>query len=160
MKRVIRWAVPGLLAAVFPLAAVSAEAVKLQTDKSAKHGAYLTDSEGRALYMFMADRQGKDGAQAQSNCYDACAKAWPPLIAGEGEPQAGPQVDKSLVGTLERKDGKQQVTYNGWPLYYFVKDKGPGQATGQDVKGFGAEWYLLTAQGERVGHAAAGSGKR
>ena len=136
-----------------------ADEVKLETEKSAQYGAYLTDSRGRALYMFEADKQGEGKAEAKTNCYDACAKAWPPLIA-EGKPQAGSRVDESLIGTVERKDGKKQVTYNGWPLYYFIKDKGKGEATGQDVEGFGGEWYLLTAEGERVGHAAAGSGKR
>jgi predicted lipoprotein with Yx(FWY)xxD motif len=136
-----------------------ADAVKLQTEKSAKYGTYVTDAKGRALYMFQADKQGQGQTKAQSNCYDACAKAWPPLIA-EGSPEAGSNIDKSKIDTVERKDGSKQVTYNGWPLYYFVKDKGKGDTTGQDVKGFGAEWYLLTAGGERVGHASAGGGKR
>ena len=43
-----------------------------------------------------------------------------------------------------------QVTYNGWPLYYFVKDKQAGEATGQDVKGFGGEWYLVKPQGTKL----------
>jgi predicted lipoprotein with Yx(FWY)xxD motif len=137
-------------------APAAAAGVKLETDKSAQHGTYVTDSKGRALYMFEADKQGKRGAQAQSNCYDACASAWPPLIAEDDMPQAGAQLDESLIGTIERNDGKKQVTYNGWPLYYFVKDKGKGQASGQDVKGFGGEWYLLGTEGEKVGHAATG----
>lgn len=159
MKRTIRNAAAAGLAVAFSLGTAFADAVKLETEKSAEHGTYVTDAQGRALYMFEADRQGKGRAPAQSSCYDACAKAWPPLIA-EGSPQAGGQVDKSLIGTFERKDGKRQVTYNGWPLYYFVKDKGSGEATGQDVEGFGGEWYLLTAEGGKVGHAAAGSSKR
>ena len=43
-----------------------------------------------------------------------------------------------------------QVTYNGWPLYYFIKDKAPGDTMGQDVKGFGAEWYLVMPSGKEV----------
>lgn len=158
MKRISSNSVLGFTALSFALGTAVAGPVALETDKSPKYGAYLTDSQGRALYMFEADRQGKSGGQAQSSCYDACAKAWPPLIA-DATPQAGSQVDKSLLGTVKRKDGQTQVTYNGWPLYYFVKDKGKGEAAGQDVKGFGAEWYLLTPDGEKVGHAEE-AGKR
>jgi predicted lipoprotein with Yx(FWY)xxD motif len=43
-----------------------------------------------------------------------------------------------------------QVTYGGWPLYYFVQDQGPGEATGQDKHGFGGEWYLVTPAGEKA----------
>jgi predicted lipoprotein with Yx(FWY)xxD motif len=54
---------------------------------------------------------------------------------------------------VERKDGANQVTYNGWPLYRYVKDVGPQTATGQDVSEFGGEWYLVTPTGEEV-HAS------
>src|SRR3954470_3926347 len=36
------------------------------------HGSYLTDGSGRALYEWVADRDGK------SSCMGACASAWPP----------------------------------------------------------------------------------
>ncbi len=55
-----------------------------------------------------------------------------------------------LIGTFERDDGKMQVTYGGWPLYHFVRDKAPGDTNGQDVEGFGAEWYLVSPSGEEV----------
>lgn len=45
-----------------------------------------------------------------------------------------------------------QVSYGGWPLYNYVKDQGPGQTTGQDIEGFGGEWYLVSPSGEIVGH--------
>jgi predicted lipoprotein with Yx(FWY)xxD motif len=117
--------------------------------QSDQYGTYLADAEGRALYLFTADLQGSGEAKAVSNCYDACAEAWPPLSA-DNEPQAGEQVDAALLGTIERNDGSKQVTYNGWPLYYFVKDQGAGEITGQDKHGFGGEWYLVTPQGAKV----------
>lgn len=124
-------------------------AAQLTAAQSAEYGAYVADAEGRALYMFTADQQGTGDQAATSNCYDACAQAWPPLLT-EGDPVAGPQVDETLLGTLERQDGTTQVTYGGWPLYYYVQDQGPGQTTGQDVQGFGGEWYLVSPQGERI----------
>jgi predicted lipoprotein with Yx(FWY)xxD motif len=56
-------------------------------------------------------------------------------------------LDASKLGTATRKDGSSQVTYNGWPLYYYAKDKAPGDVTGQDV---GSVWYVVSAAGDKV----------
>jgi len=128
---------------------VLADTAKVEVKSSDKYGAYLTDAEGRSLYLFKADTRGKDGKTATSACYDKCATAWPPLKSADA-PAAGTDVNKSLLGTIERKDGSKQVTYGGWPLYYFAKDKAPGDTNGQDVEGFGEEWYLVTPAGKKV----------
>ncbi|ARS35006.1 hypothetical protein CA264_05875 [Pontibacter actiniarum] len=128
---------------------VAEEGAKLETRSTEELGAYLTDASGRSLYMFEAD------SSAQSNCYDACAEAWPPYTT-EGTAEAGVGVDAALVGAIQRTDGRMQVTYNGMPLYYYVKDSGAGQTTGQDIEDYGAEWYLVTPSGEKV-HAESGS---
>lgn len=131
----------------FTLTAASAWAAQptgqasIEAKQKAPIGNYLTDSEGRSLYLFKADKPN------QSTCYDDCATAWPPVLT-EGQPQAGADVDPNMLGTIERKDGSTQVTYGGWPLYYFVKDQQPGEIKGQDVTGFGAEWYLVTPEGQ------------
>jgi predicted lipoprotein with Yx(FWY)xxD motif len=39
------------------------------------------------------------------------------------------------------------VTYNKMPLYYWVKDKKPGDATGQDV---GKVWYVIDPSGKMI----------
>jgi hypothetical protein len=53
-----------------------------------------------------------------------------------------------MLGTTEREDGTTQVTYNGRPLYGFIGDKSPGEANGNEVDAFGAEWFALTKEGE------------
>lgn len=113
------------------------------------YGTYVVDGQGRALYMFTADQRGQGAGEAVSNCYDACAKAWPPLTV-RGKPQVGPQLQQGLVDTIQRRDGTRQVTYGGWPLYYYVRDQGPGAVTGQDVHGFGGEWYLVGPGGSKI----------
>lgn len=110
--------------------------------KTSADGKFLTDAEGMSLYLFEADSENT------STCYDDCAAAWPPLLT-EGEPTAEGEVDAAKLSTIERKDGSTQVTYGGWPLYYFVKDQAPGDIQGQDVEGFGAEWYLVAPDGEK-----------
>jgi predicted lipoprotein with Yx(FWY)xxD motif len=104
-------------------------------------GTILVTSEGMTLYDFHKDKGG------ESSCYGACAGAWPPLLT-EGDPQAQGAADRGLLGTTKRKDGTVQVTYNGWPLYTYVGDQEPGEANGNDIDQFGAEWYALQPNGE------------
>jgi predicted lipoprotein with Yx(FWY)xxD motif len=104
-------------------------------------GTILVDSEGRTLYDFHKDKGSK------SACYGACAAAWPPLLT-EGNPQTQGAADRSMLGTTKRKDGTEQVTYNGWPLYTYAGDQKPGEANGNDISQFGAQWYALQANGQ------------
>jgi predicted lipoprotein with Yx(FWY)xxD motif len=103
-------------------------------------GQILVDSSGHTLYDFRRDRG------TASSCYGACEAAWPPLLT-EGEPHASNGAQEGLIGTTKRRDGSEQVTYNGSPLYTFGGDKGPGEANGNGVEAFGAEWYALTPSG-------------
>ncbi len=103
-------------------------------------GSFLVDDKGMTLYLFTKDTPNT------SVCYDKCATAWPPLLT-TGDPVAGEGVDASKLGTTTRTDGSIQVTYNGWPLYYYEKDKAAGDVIGQDV---GGVWYVVNAAGDKV----------
>jgi predicted lipoprotein with Yx(FWY)xxD motif len=106
-------------------------------------GSILVDSTGRTLYLFKAD------VGTRSACSGACAAAWPPLLAS-GKPTAGTGLTASKLGTATRSGGGRQVTYNGHPLYLFVKDTKPGQTAGQGVTAFGAAWFALTPSGSQI----------
>lgn len=128
------------------------EQARMTVEDGAGHGSYLADADGRALYMFTVDRKGDMAdVQAKSNCADACADAWPPLRSTIA-PVAGDGADPELLDVIEREGGTRQVTYNGWPLYYFVQDSELGEITSQDKHGFGGEWYLVSPDGEPVEH--------
>lgn len=90
-------------------------------------GEVLTDSKGMTLYTFDKDAKG------QSNCYDQCAKKWPPLTAASGAKAMG---DFSAV---KRKDGSMQWAAKGMPLYLWQGDKKPGDTTGDGV---GGVWHV------------------
>lgn len=122
------------------------DAARLGVARHDELGAYLTDGEGRALYLFKSDTAG------QSTCFDRCADVWPPLLTDGMAEATDDALQGLLIGTLRRPDGTMQVTYGGWPLYYYEQDRGPGDIQGQDIMGFGAEWYLIGPDGEEVEH--------
>jgi hypothetical protein len=46
-----------------------------------------------------------------------------------------------------RSDGSSQVTYGGWPLYYYSGDAAPGDVNGQGVNGV---WYVVSPDGDEI----------
>jgi predicted lipoprotein with Yx(FWY)xxD motif len=114
---------------------------------AANVGQVLVDSKGMTLYYFQKDQKGS----GKSKCSGPCAEAWPPLTTS-GTAKAMTGVQSSMLGTIMRSDGTEQVTYAGWPLYTFVEDKKPGEDNGTDSKAFGASWYPLHPNGEKAGH--------
>lgn len=90
-------------------------------------GKIFTDQSGQSLYTFKKDASGV------SNCYSACAVAWPPFTA------AADATTKGEWSLISRKDGSKQWALNGMPLYYFAADKAAGDVKGDGV---GGVWHL------------------
>lgn len=91
--------------------------------------AVLADAKGISVYTFDLDSEGK------SVCRGRCLEVWPPL---------GVATDAQLVapfGKITGNNGKPQLTLKGLPLYYFHKDKAPG-----DVLGHYPDWQLVFVQ--------------
>jgi predicted lipoprotein with Yx(FWY)xxD motif len=130
-------------AAGHPAGAASTSSMAHVEIVNTKLGKVLADGRGHTLYLFEKDKRSK------SACSGPCAQAWPPLMT-TGKPMAGAGVSASKLGTTTRAGGGKQVTYNGHPLYGFVKDTGPRQTHGEGLKAFGAEWYVLSAAGKAV----------
>ena len=95
----------------------------------------LTNGKGFTLYSFAPD------TPTTSKCYGSCAAYWPPVIgssaAGSGLP--------GETGTIKRTDGSLQLTYNGHPLYTYIGDSAPGQATGNNLNLNGGLWLEVPA---------------
>ena len=45
------------------------------------------------------------------------------------------------VTTITRTDGSHQLTYNGHPLYTYIGDTAPGQASGNNLNLNGGLWH-------------------
>ncbi|WP_347108570.1 hypothetical protein AAHB33_17005 [Paenarthrobacter sp. S56] len=129
-----------------PSSSPAAAAVMKTASSSA--GQIVVDSKGMSLYFFTKDV--KDSGT--SACTGACLSAWPVFTTTSDAPAVDGVSGK--VGTIATPDGKKQVTLNGMPLYYYAKDKAPGDVSGQGV---GNVWYLVSPTGEMV-KGAAGTG--
>jgi len=103
-----------------------------------EYGKLLVGPTGMALYTFDKDAAGV------SNCGGGCAKNWPPLVGGF-DPANGYGVMAAddvtgQLGLIARDDGGMQVTLDGKPLYYWLKDTAAGQTSGDGV---GGVWHRI-----------------
>ncbi|WP_421946254.1 hypothetical protein [Pedobacter sp.] len=99
---------------------------------------YFTDGAGRTLYAFSPDKNNKNTftrADLSNNTiwpvYEAELKSLPSIIT------------KDLIG-LTDVFGKKQMTYKGWPLYYFNQDLNRGENKGVSVGAAPGFWPVLT----------------
>jgi predicted lipoprotein with Yx(FWY)xxD motif len=94
-------------------------------------GQYLVDKDGRTLYIFSNDPDGKD------SCTGQCQLYWPAFnVTNLTASMLGPELDFADFGSVTSSAGKPQLTYKGWPLYYFAPDgmniEAPGQIQGDN----------------------------
>ncbi|WNR45932.1 hypothetical protein [Paenibacillus roseipurpureus] len=104
----------------------------VKTSKSDQLGTYLVDSKGMALYLFTKDKGD------MNSCVGQCIVNWP--VFYDANLTVSSDLNASDFGEFTRNDGTKQTTYKGWPLYYWIKDKNPGDTTGQNV---GKVWFVL-----------------
>jgi len=123
---------------------VSGAAVTVSSKHAKKLGTILAAGpKYLTVYLFEGDHG------TTSTCTGACEGTWPPVKASGQVGTAGAAMSADL-GTTTRPDGSKQVTYKGHPLYYYTKDGDSGDAYGQGIKAFGADWYTLRPSGSKV----------
>jgi predicted lipoprotein with Yx(FWY)xxD motif len=91
----------------------------------------LTSSYGKTMYTFDKDQAGS----GKSECVSTCADNWPPVYVEPGIKISGD------FSAITRANGQKQLAYKGKPLYFFVKDKNPGDKTGDNVNNV---WHVVT----------------
>jgi predicted lipoprotein with Yx(FWY)xxD motif len=115
-------------------------------------GEFLTDNKGISLYMFMNDKP------EVSVCNNECADLFPPALLPLNKTVVAPEgLDVSFIGHITRQDGKIQLTYNKFPLYYFSKDTKALQINGH---GYDNLWYLMSSTGKPITKVAYEEGMR
>jgi predicted lipoprotein with Yx(FWY)xxD motif len=107
-------------------------------------GLILATGGGSTVYDFGPD------SPTHSACRNVgCVYQWPPLIV-TGVVQVGPGVNRSLLATVKRPNGSSQLSYNGHPLYTYIRDTEPGMIIGQAIDQDGGPWYVLTPAGREI----------
>jgi len=140
--------VAALTAVAGATAASSAVTVHAVTN-AALRTKIVVDSRGFTLYHLTSEKKGS------ISCTGSCRKSWPPLlVAGTARPLAGAGLSASKLGTIKRRDGGVQLTYNGYALYLYSGDKKAGQTHGQGVERL---WYAMTPAGVVTRAAAKGT---
>jgi predicted lipoprotein with Yx(FWY)xxD motif len=106
----------------------------VQMRQDANGTTYLAGPDGMTLYRFKKDQEGT------GTCTQNCAGNWPPLVIAS-RPLAPAGLGGTL-GTIKRAppDNRLQVTYEGQPLYYWHRDRQPGDTTGD---GIGDIWSIV-----------------
>jgi len=114
----------------------STKGIVVATMKNAQQGTFLVS--GTTLYTLKA---------SSTPCTAKCLKTWPELLLPKGTTSAtaGSGVNASLLGTVKRAGGQLQVTYAGKALYWFFKDKAPGQVKGI-VKDTWGKWNVVVTK--------------
>lgn len=108
---------------------------------SAGDGLYLTDGSGRPLYVCLDDLPLTASRPARSSCDTPCTLQRP--VFASAQTARSTRLPSVLNGTdlneLVRPDGQHQLTYRGWPLYYFSGDQSPGAPAGHNQ----AAWRVI-----------------
>ena len=119
-------------------------AASVMSSAKAPYGQYLVDNRGQSLYVLVGTR----GMTGMNACTGACLRVWPPALAARPTvPGAG--IDPARLTTVQAPSGSQ-LAYAGWPLYYFNRDRVPGDTTGQYARDTWGTWYLLSPSGEPI----------
>ncbi len=119
-----------------PATVERAEAKKLVKKlRTQAFGVVLVTLGNQALYYWTPEKR-RPGTIV---CTGACARAWPPLYVPKGKtvPRRLPGF-RGTFGTIERPNGRLQLTYRGLPLYTYAHE-GPGQVLCNNVDG----WFVV-----------------
>lgn len=118
-------------------------ALSITTATKAPFGTYLVDGAGRAVYIL----EGTRGTPAE-RCSGQCLAVWPPLHVTT-PPTAAAGVDPARLSTM-MAHGQTHVTYDGWTLFYYHRDRRPGDTTGQHVRDAWGTWHLISPTGAPI----------
>lgn len=114
---------------------------EVQLENTGTFGNILSDKDGRTLYFFAND------AISQNTCTGGCAAIWPVFyIKDLTQDKLGDGLKLEDFRTIITSSGKEQLSYKGWPLYYYAPLSGgtnvqeaPGQTSGEGVNGV---WFI------------------
>lgn len=132
-----------LAATMVPMAVASGSTARttspiLQSGAVTHYGIVLGNSKHFSLYILTKKNTAVWCGSA------TCVANWPPLVVAKGTKVTKGAGIKGTIG-LTKRGTKEQVTYNGWPVYAFAGDSRAHQSNGEGIAAFGGTWYLVKA---------------
>ncbi len=94
-------------------------------------GNYLVGPTGMTLYYFTENANGK----TFNGTY---LDFWSPFYVSKIVVPS--ELNSKEFSVITGGNGKPQMAYKGWPLYYYIGDNKPGETNGQGFKGL---WYVM-----------------
>jgi predicted lipoprotein with Yx(FWY)xxD motif len=114
----------------------------IMTANNPSIGTYLTDGKGMTLYHLQSDQ----GNYASACTDTACTGIWPPFYAASiNVPESLNPADFAII-TVNGYKQYQQITFKGWPLYYFYRDTKPGDIYGQGLVDSYGVWSVVSPE--------------
>ncbi|MGH9105335.1 MAG: COG4315 family predicted lipoprotein [Acidimicrobiales bacterium] len=112
------------------------------------YGKVLATPARMSLYLLSDEGEGR------VTCNSGCLSIWPPLLLPRDV--KAPRPGRGISGRLGllRRGSREQVSYNGYPLYTYAGDPGPAASAGQGIVSFGGTWYLVRASAVTRGQTA------
>lgn len=96
---------------------------------------YLTDAEGRTLYIFTNDEANTNNCTSEG-----CIENWPVYHVDIASLPS--DVNEQNFGEITAHGDRPQLTYKGWPVYYFAGDEVRGDTRGVSVPSPGV-WPVI-----------------
>jgi predicted lipoprotein with Yx(FWY)xxD motif len=130
MKNLLKLCVAAIVAASLAACTGTPDVKTSSADFVKVTNGILTSSYGKTMYTFDKDQAGS----GKSECVSTCADNWPPVYVEPGIKISGD------FSAITRANGQKQLAYKGKPLYFFVRDKNPGDKTGDNVNNV---WHVV-----------------
>jgi len=156
MRRWRRRALVGAVASLSLVAAACSSSPSSNsglTPKPGKNGltlfAYKT-TLGQAVGSIAGDVVYTDTAEHGTHFVctsSSCTATWHPWLTYGVKVHAGAGVQQSLIGSVKRPDGSEQMTYGGHALYLYAHVK---QAVQANAQGAGGVWYVVGTDGNVI----------
>jgi predicted lipoprotein with Yx(FWY)xxD motif len=106
----------------------------------------VATSGGFTVYDLTGDSKAHPECKASNMCFTF----WPPVkVSSAKQLSKAPGINGKLG--VWKRNGFNQVTLNGHPLYRFSGDSRKGTASGEGIKSFGGTWHVIKASGSSGG---------
>lgn len=97
----------------------------------------VVGSHGRAVYTLSGDSRRHPECTKANRCF----AVWSPVTVAAKDFSKAPGINGKLAAW--HRDGLEQLTAGGHPLYRYVSDSRKNEATGEGIRSFGGTWHVI-----------------